>query len=168
MKQIYHRITAFVFMFMLSAFVGWIYEVVVGFIIYGKYSDRGVLHLPMCAIYGFGMLVLWIVFRNVRGVIKIFVGSVIITTVVELIASYLLEKVFDLELWNYSHWPLNYEGRISAVSSAVFGLLAVLFLKGIYPLTMKIYSSRAASIFAMCVSALFLFCATWEVCFLIR
>ena len=38
--------------------MGWLYEVACVYVMFGIYVDRGVLHLPACPIYGFGMLLM--------------------------------------------------------------------------------------------------------------
>lgn len=124
--------------FVLASFTGWVYEIIATYVVCGGYYDRGILHLPMCPIYGFGMLILLYILSNVKNPFALFVLSGGITTGFELICSYVLEYYFHMELWTYEPWPLNFQGRISLVSSAVFGLLALIFIKEVAPLTDKL------------------------------
>lgn len=140
-KKIYYFITEYLMMFILASFMGWAYEVICTSIVWGRYAERGVLRSPICPIYGVGMLVLYPLLRKAKNPLLIFGESALITTIIELITSYAAEKFFNTELWNYSEWPLNYEGRISLLSSAVFGLMAVVFFLLIKPAVDKCYSS---------------------------
>ena len=119
--------------FITASFVGWVYEIAATCLIYGRYYDRGVLHLPLCPIYGFGALGLAVLFKNVRSGPYIFLGGTIATAIFELLSAYGLEYVFHLTLWTYEGWPLNFQNRISLVSSMIFGILAVIFLKCVKP-----------------------------------
>ena len=129
--------------FLIASFLGWLYEIGAVYCLFRTYYDRGVLHLPLCPIYGFGMLVLLIVFHRVKNPAVIFFGSVAVTTAIELASTYLLEWKFGYPLWTYEGWPLNYENRISVISSCIFGLMALLFFKIIRPVTQKLFSSKA-------------------------
>ena len=89
--------------FMMYSVIGWIYEVFLEVVVYRwGFSNRGVLFGPYCVIYGFGALILilslsWLQKRRIyagRLLITpflVFIGIVVITTVVELIGSYIME-----------------------------------------------------------------------------
>lgn len=72
MNKIFLTITKFILMFFISAFIGWCYEIVCVCLIYGQYYDRGILHLPICPIYGFGMLILYMIFHKAKNKAAIF------------------------------------------------------------------------------------------------
>ncbi len=145
-KKTYYFITKYLMMFLLASFMGWAYEVICTSIVWGRYAERGVLKSPICPIYGVGMLVLYPLLRRTKNPLLIFGESALITTIIELITSYAAEKFFNTELWNYSEWPLNYEGRISLLSSAVFGLMAVVFFLLIKPAVEKSYNSSKGKV----------------------
>ncbi|MCR5250060.1 MAG: putative ABC transporter permease [Lachnospiraceae bacterium] len=162
MKKAYLTLTEYVCLFALASFIGWLYEVTLVWALLGQYIDRGVLHLPFCPIYGFGMLFLLLLFRKVRNPFALFFGSALVTTGIELAASYILEYAFGLVLWTYEGWPLNFENRVTAISSSIFGLMALVFIRLIRPPVRKIYASKAAGCAAAAVSAGFVFCVIWE------
>ena len=89
---------------------------------------------PVCPIYGFGALVLLLMLQRFRSSVVIFLAGTMVTTVVELAASYVLEYFLHMQLWTYKHWLLNFQGRISFWSSVLFGVLSVILIKLIYPL----------------------------------
>lgn len=127
------RAECLILQFITASFIGWVYEIIATYLIYGEYYDRGILHLPLCPIYGFGALGLALLFRKVRSGLYIFIGAVVVTAVFELLSAYVLEYVFHLILWTYEGWPLNFQNRISLVSSVIFGILGVIFLKCVKP-----------------------------------
>ena len=166
MKKALYKLTEYILIFLLAAFFGWLYEIACVYYMWGCYIDRGVLHLPLCPIYGFGILVLMFIFRKTRNFFVLFIGSALIATAVELAASYVLEYLFHTELWSYEPWPLDFEGRISAVSRVFFGLLAALYLKLVRPLIGKIYKTKAGRYVSAFVVVLTVFCVCWELRFL--
>ncbi len=123
--------------FTICCFAGWVYEIMLYLLMYGYYQERGVLHLPLLPIYGFGGLALLLLFYKRKNWASVFFGSVILTTVLELVCSYLLEWILGRSLWDYSHWWLDFEGRISLPSSLIFGVMSLLLVKGLDPLMQK-------------------------------
>ena len=155
--------TKYMLMFIAASFIGWAYEVLCTYVLFHYWADRGVLHLPLCPIYGFGMMILYLIFRKVKSPGMIFLGSAVITTVIELGASYLLEYLFEARLWSYGGWPFTFDDRISLISSCIFGLMALMFMKLIVPLTERIYASWAKKYTAAFVVLLYAFCIIWEI-----
>lgn len=120
--------------FTLCSFAGWLYEVLLNAIIYQNYADRGILHLPLCPIYGFAGLAIVLLFRKQNRWHTVFLGSVILPTVLELLAYHPIRQLTGLVLWDYRAWPCNYKGIISLPSSLLFGVLGLLLVKGMHPL----------------------------------
>ena len=151
--------------FMIYGFIGWVIEVIFHAVKFGVIVNRGFLNGPICPIYGFGMLMLLVIFRKVRNPVGIFVGSTMFTTALELASSYILEYKFNMILWTYEDWPLSFQNRISAVSSCMFGLMALMVMKLIKPVTDKLFESEYKMRASMTVAVLFIFCVIWEVSF---
>ncbi len=135
------QINLYIMVFTVSAFCGWLYETILTSVRWGTFAERGFLQLPLCPIYGFGAVVLLGLFGRLKNSIVIFLVSTVVTTVIELAASYLLDIFLNRQLWTYKHWPLHFQGRISFWSSIIFGILAVLLIKLIYPLTKLILNN---------------------------
>lgn len=158
----------YVIEFAVSAFYGWIYEIALELIFHHSYTDRGVLHMPLIPIYGFGCLLLLLLYRKKdHSALFIFITSTVAATVLELIASYPLEMLLGYLPWSYEEWPLNYDGRISLISSLLFGVLTVVFLKFIHPLCRKLEKAPSVPVIisgavigaVMLTDALFVFFA---------
>ena len=161
-KKAYLFITEYILLFALASCIGWLYEMICVWILYGYYFDRGVLHLPMCPIYGVGILLLMLVLKRVNHTAGIFLGSFIIATGVELGASYLLEYGFHRVLWSYEGWPGSFQDRISLVSSLIFGVMATVFIKLVKPKIDKLFRSERGMAAAVIVSLLCAAGVLWE------
>lgn len=166
-RQIIKKGTSVFLQFIIASFMGWLYEIATVYIIYREYFDRGVLHLPLCPIYGFGMIFVSLVLYKVRNSGLIFLGSAVITTSIELLVSYIAEYKYHWILWTYEGWPLNFQNRIFAVSSIIFGLMAVIFIKFIRPLIDRLCTKVKTVIIVSITVLLYAFCIVWEMRFLI-
>ena len=133
--------------------IGWFYEVFLEVVVYRwGFSNRGVLFGPYCIVYGFGaLLLIFLLTRLKKKKIKIkkvnitpilvFIGIVVITTLVELIASYIMEFTRGEWLWDYTRFNFNFEGRIALNPSIRFGIGGMIFLYLLQPLFEKLTSS---------------------------
>ena len=85
------KISLSIFGFIAASFGGWIYEEICIFVLYHHLYNRGMLHLPICPIYGFGAWGLWLLLHRVKNTGAFFALSVIIASAFEFGCSYLLE-----------------------------------------------------------------------------
>ena len=135
--------------FMFYSVIGWIYEVFLEVVVYRwGYSDRGVLIGPYCIVYGFGAVILLLALSGLtKKKIKlgpvnvtpllVFVGIVLITTVIELIASYIMEFTAGEWMWDYTRFAFNFQGRIAPNPSIRFGIGGMVILYLLQPLFEK-------------------------------
>ena len=125
--------------FFIYAFVGWSVEVVFHALSEGKFINRGFLNGPICPIYGFGVLIVALCLEPVKdSILYLFIGSVVLTSALEFLTGFVLEKVFNDKWWDYSKEPLNLCGYICLRFSLVWGLACLLIVDVIYPLTTKL------------------------------
>ena len=157
--------------FMMYSVLGWIYEVFLEVVVYRwGFSNRGVLFGPYCVIYGFGALILilslsWLQKRRIYAgkllitPFLVFIGIVVITTVVELIGSYIMEFTTGGWLWDYRRFAFNFEGRIALNPSIRFGIGGMVFLYLLQPLFRRLcskLSDRAVYSTAAVLAVIFL------------
>ncbi len=103
-------------------------------------SRSGLVYGPFNLLYGAGAVLLTVClykFRN-RGALVSFLGGLIVGSVLEYVCSWGQEVVFGTRSWDYSHMPFNLNGRICLLYSIFWGLLGVLWIKRIYPITAKL------------------------------
>lgn len=136
--SIRRRIALVIYAFTAAAVGGWLYEECCVYFMYGYLYKRGMLHLTLCPIYGFGAWGLYLLLRKVKSTPLFFLLSVIIASAFEYACSYLLEMIFHRSFWTYSDWAFSVNDRISLISSCIFGLLAVFFAKCLLPLLTKL------------------------------
>lgn len=127
--------------FILYSFVGWLYETVLFSIRERRLVNRGFLNGPICPVYGFGaMAVLLVLDGQTDSVIVLFLSASILTTILEYLTSVLLEKLFHAKWWDYSGKRFNLNGRVSLVSTVIFGVMAVLVIEFVHPLIYEMTS----------------------------
>ena len=161
-----HGIRAYFLYFVLYSFIGWCYEVFLEVVVYRwGFSNRGVLFGPYCVVYGFGALILlfslgWLQRRDIRlGRLKVtpvlvFVGIVLVTTVVELIASYLMEWTMGAWQWDYTRFAFNFQGRIALNPSLRFGIGGMVFLYLLQPLFERLARSLSSRVLTVLTASL--------------
>lgn len=125
--------------FFIFAFIGWTLETLYGFTVLGHFTKRGFLYGPICPIYGYAAIIM-ITFINKykASYFKIFINSIIIFSLFEYIAGYILEALFCIRLWDYTNDFMNLNGRISIFYSIIWGIIAIIFVKFMYPFAEKI------------------------------
>ena len=63
----------------------------------------------------------------------LFIAGMLITSIVEYITGFLLEKLFHTKWWDYSQKKFNLHGRVCLKNSLLFGVMSVLVMKVIFP-----------------------------------
>lgn len=120
--------------FIIYSFLGWVCESIYCSILDRRLVNRGFVSGPFCPIYGVGALViLKILTPFSTDVLTIFLVGMILTSLVEYISSYLLEKTFQTKWWDYSTYPFNIRGRVCLKNSLMFGALSVMLNFVIHP-----------------------------------
>jgi uncharacterized membrane protein len=121
-------------LFAAYSFIGWAWESALFTVQERKFVNRGFLNGPLCPIYGFGgLLLVWALEGRTNNLLVLFVAAIVLTTALECLTAILLEKLFNDKWWDYSMFPLNLKGRISLISSLVFGVMSVLLIKYMHP-----------------------------------
>ncbi len=101
----------------------------------GDFANRGFLRGPVCPIYGFGaaaVLTALIPFKN--NLLILFVASALLTSAIEFITGFVLDKVFKNKWWDYSDIPFNLCGYICLKFSVVWGFVCVFAVRIIHPI----------------------------------
>ena len=128
-------------LFISFSFIGWASEVTyVGFFSTHKFINRGFLHGPICPIYGVGgILILSLPQIILKSWILLFFSSMILCTIVEYFASWILEKIFHMKWWDYSKYRFNIHGRVCLLNSLLFGVLSILIVYFVEPFILKFW-----------------------------
>lgn len=140
------KVQRYFLLFMMYAFIGWAYEVFLEVVVYNwGFSNRGVLFGPYLPVYGFGALAFLLCFSKIlkNKTLKqklcyiplIFLGCMIVATVIELVTSYICEFFTGSWPWQtYADYKYNFEARIALSPSIRFGIGGIIFLYVFQPL----------------------------------
>lgn len=124
-------------LFIIYSFIGWALEVALGLVIEKRHKpvNRGFLIGPICPIYGFGAIIMTLIVGKADGVLEIFCVCFLSGAIIEYLTSYIMEKLFHVRWWDYSDKAFNVNGRICLQCLIMFGILGVLAIKILNPLT---------------------------------
>jgi uncharacterized membrane protein len=136
-KRFLIKLQNLVIYFFVCSFIGWILEVAYAFSVFGTFVDRGFLHGPICPIYGCGAVAMvlitnWIKRKKIKNIWIMFAIVTAIATILEYIASFILEKIFGLRWWDYTGYFLNINGRVCLIFAIFFGIAGIIFIKKLY------------------------------------
>ena len=132
----------YVWIFAIGCYVGYAIETLWCLIKNGYIESRSSLVLGHLSVaYGMGAVLLTLIlirFQNASWW-KIFLISFLSGTVTEYICSLGQEICFGSVAWDYSHLPLNINGRVCLLYSVFWGVIGLGWVKLIMPLLNKIF-----------------------------
>ncbi|CCY46602.1 uncharacterized protein BN793_00864 [Firmicutes bacterium CAG:822] len=121
-------------LFMIGCVFGCVFEMVNHFIHYGDWvSRRGLIYGPLNPVYGLGLVFFVIFLSKIKNPALIFLGGMLLGGGCEYLCSLVQEKVFGTLSWDYSHQLFNIGGRTSLKYMIVWGVLALLVMRIVYP-----------------------------------
>lgn len=128
-------------LFMIFSCCGYVCEIICSSIKQKKLVNRGFLCGPYCPIYGVGALfILFILKRFESDPVLVYLLGAIITTALEYVTSFILEKIFHNKWWDYSDEKFNINGRVFLFNSLLFGLGSLVIIYTGYDLATKFIS----------------------------
>lgn len=120
--------------FFFYAFAGWVLEVVFAAFTNKKLANRGFLNGPFCPVYGCGMVFLLVFFGGLlHNLFFLFLGSLVVTSLLELLTGKLLEKLYGRKWWDYSDYKYNYGGYVCLRFSLIWAAGAVVLMRWVNP-----------------------------------
>lgn len=109
-------------LFLIWSFIGWAIEVCAHALKMGEYSNRGFLSMPLCPIYGCGVLIITIILKPFMDIpIVMFLFSSLICTAFELFVGVMMKLIFHNIWWDYSDEHFNFKGYICLKVSLLWG-----------------------------------------------
>lgn len=125
--------------FFFYAFVGWVLEVAFAAFTNKKLANRGFLNGPFCPVYGCGMVFLLVFFGGLlHNLFFLFLGSMVVTSLLELLTGKLLEKLYGRKWWDYSDYKYNYGGYVCLRFSLIWAAGAVILMRWVNPLVASV------------------------------
>ena len=126
-----------VLLFFAYSFAGWCIEVILKFIQYHRFINRGFFTGPICPIYGSGAVLITITveiltpYESAYG--TTFLISFLLCGLIEYFTSWFMEKRFHARWWDYSTKPMNLHGRVWIGNLILFGIGGVAIIHLINP-----------------------------------
>ena len=155
------RFSNLILLFYIYSFAGWCMEVVLKYIQFHRFINRGFFAGPICPIYGSGAVLITVAVGSLSSVESAygttFAISLVLCGLVEYLTSYFMEKRFHARWWDYSQKPMNLHGRVWIGNLILFGIAGVgiihLINPALYavlnPIPLKIRSMTAGALTAV-------------------
>ena len=121
-------------LFMIGCLIGCFMEMINHFLHYGNVVSRsGLIYGPLNPVYGFGIILFVLCLSKMEKPVHIFILGMFLGGGFEYLCSLFQEKVFGTVSWDYSHQMFNIGGRTSLKYMIIWGFMALLVMKVIYP-----------------------------------
>ena len=89
--------------FFIYSFLGWVWESCYVSVKSKKPVNRGFINGPFCTIYGFGAVSVYLILKDFdQNLLVLYIGGVVVATVLEYITGWLMETIFHTRWWDYS------------------------------------------------------------------
>ena len=98
---------------------------------------KGLIYGPFIQIYGIGAVAYYILISNIQEPKKAFFSGMIMGGSLEYLCSFFQEIFFGTISWDYSNLFMNLNGRTSLLYCVYWGIIAILYLKIVYPAFQK-------------------------------
>lgn len=128
-------------LFFLGSFLGDVVETIFCYMTTGVIMSRSsVVYGPFSIVWGLGcaMLTAFLYKYKDKSDRYIFISGTVLGGAYEYICSVFTEMVFGTIFWDYSGLPFNLGGRINLLYCFFWGVAALVWLKGVYPVLSKL------------------------------
>ncbi|MBQ7918901.1 MAG: hypothetical protein IJ324_03025 [Lachnospiraceae bacterium] len=125
--------------FYFYCFFGWCFESAYVSICQKKLINRGFMRGPFLPLYGSGAIMMLVVSKPFERYIPlVYLAGCIGATGLEYVTGVVMEALFAVRYWDYSHKRFNYKGHICLSSTLAWGALTVLVTRYIHPLVERL------------------------------
>ena len=119
--------------FFIASIIGWIYEMIFYKITENILENRGFLYGPYVPVYGFGAVLIVVLLKRFKSnPIRLFIGIIIVTGILEYIVGDFMLTVWHRRWWDYTGLFLNINGHVclrSVLSFALGGIALIYFVE---------------------------------------
>lgn len=160
-RKVINFIIKIFWIFVIGSIFGFFGEMMYAFVYTRALEIRkGLIYGPFIQIYGVGAIAYYILISKVKEPKEAFGYGMIMGGVLEYLCSFLQEIFFGTVSWDYSKLFMNLNGRTSLLYCVYWGIIAVIFLKLIYPWFEKmepLIYKKSIRIFTVFFSAFMIF-----------
>lgn len=138
-SKIINELIKIFWIFVIGSVFGFFAEMIYG-IVYTRtiVIRQGLIYGPFIQVYGMGAVAYYLLISKIQDPKKAFFAGMIMGGILEYVCSFLQEIFFGTVSWDYSDQFINFNGRTSLLYCFYWGLIAVAFLKVVYPLIQKL------------------------------
>ncbi len=116
------------FLFFFYSLVGWCFETTYVTISEKHFVNRGFMRGPFLPLYGCGGIMMLLVSRPFyQNAVAVYIAGCIGATTLEYVTAVLMEALFKVRYWDYSHKKFHFQGRISLESTLAWGGCTLVF-----------------------------------------
>lgn len=94
---------------------------------------QGLIYGPFVQVYGMGAVAYYLLVNKIKEPKRLFFAGMIMGGLLEYLCSFFQEIFFGTISWDYSELFLNLNGRTCLLYCVYWGIIAVVYLKIIYP-----------------------------------
>lgn len=128
-----YTLSQWLLFFFLYSFFGWIWESCYVSVRKHRWVNRGFMHGPMLPLYGSGAVSVLIITLPVRENLPlVFIMGMIGATLLEFFTGMIMESLFHVRYWDYSHLKFNIKGYICPVASLCWGVFSIMMVKVVH------------------------------------
>ena len=132
--------------FIWYALMGWCMESIYCSVKEHKLINRGFLHLPLCPIYGVGVLIMVTFFTPFTvNPLLFYVMATLVMSAWEYFVGWLLETTTHMKYWDYSDRKFNLKGRICLANCLWWGVASYLVIYWVHPATERLLAQLPVS-----------------------
>src|SRR5574344_576949 len=143
--------------FLIYAICGWIIEVIAFKVENHKLVNRGFLFGTYCPITGIGCILCIFLLNKFKSYpLVVFLLGMILTSGLEYLTSYIMEKVFHARWWDYSKAKFNINGRVKLINSIAFGIGSLILIYLIDPFIVNMINSLPYNVLSIIFGILFI------------
>lgn len=134
--------------YLIGSIIGFIIEVIYRrFFSANKWINPGFLTGPYQPLYGFGVIILYLIsLTNIELYYKLIIITILLTFI-EYITGLIFIKLLNIKLWDYSNLKYNIQGIITPIFSLYWLILAIIYLYGINPYLTKFINSITFNVY---------------------
>ena len=123
-----------VLLFFFYCFCGWVWESCYVSICRRQWVNRGFLHGPLLPIYGSGaIIILFVTLPAEDHLWLVWLLGMAAATALEYITGAVMERLFKVRYWDYSHHRFNLNGHICLSSSIAWGFFSIFLVRFLHP-----------------------------------
>ncbi len=112
--------------FLIYSFLGWCTGVAVGAVKQKTFTNRGLLNLPLCPVYGITAVSFSVFLFELRdNFFFLFLGGMVISAFWITVTGFVLERIFRKKWWDFSQYRFQFNGYLNVGLLLVCGAAAV-------------------------------------------